>query len=275
MPAVSMKPLLQSAALKGHAVGAFSVSSIEMITGVLDAAEEKGAAVILQVAQVRLKTTPLKVLGKAMLAAAEQASVPVCVHLDHGMTLDVIRQALDVGFTSVMFDGSMYDMEKNIALTNEVACMAAPYNASVEAEIGRIGRTESGEDAPAVCADPGDALYFANHTHVDAMAVAIGNAHGVYVGTPRLRFDVLEGIRAQAPQLPLVLHGGTGISDADFRECIRLGVRKINIATANFQAAVHTAASFKGEDYFELSDQLRRAAYAVAHKYMDIFAPST
>ena len=127
--------------------------------------------------------------------------------------------------------------------------MAKPYDASVEAEIGRIGKTETGEDSPAVCARPKDCAAFAKRTHVDALAVAIGNVHGVYVGAPNLRFDILEEA-SRLCDAALVLHGGTGISDEDFRRAISLGVRKINIATAMFQAEARVATAFNGLDYF-------------------------
>lgn len=270
MPIANMRQLLKEAGEQGRAVGAFSVSSIEMIAGVLNAAQKLNTPVILQVAQVRLATTPLPILGKAMLAAAQQAEVPVAVHLDHGTTLDVIKQALDIGFTSVMFDGSSMDMRDNIANTLRVKNMAQPYGASVEAEIGRIGRGEAGEDTPALCARPEDAVAFARETGVDALAVAIGNAHGVYVGTPDLQFDILDAVRRRC-DMPLVLHGGTGISDEAFRRCIQLGVRKINIATAIFQAVTEAALQNAGGGYFSMSRAMLSAAEEAAQKHIRIF----
>lgn len=268
MPIVNMRALLQDAQRGARAVGAFSVSGIESICAVVSAAESLRTPVILQVAEGRLATTPLSLLGRAMLAAAEGASVPVAVHLDHGLSDDCIRQALDMGFTSVMYDGSALPLAQNIAHTQRVIEWAKATGAAVEAEIGRVGRTETGEAAQAVCADPGEAERFARETGVDALAVGIGNAHGVYVGAPHLRFDVLEAIRDRCAT-PLVLHGGTGISDEDFRRCISLGVRKINIATALFLAA--TKAAREGSDYFDISRRATEGMREVALHLIGVF----
>ncbi|MEG2701953.1 MAG: class II fructose-bisphosphate aldolase [Clostridia bacterium] len=256
MPLTNMRTLISAAQAKKQAVGAFSVSSIEMICGVLHAAEALQAPIILQVAQARLETTPLPILGKAMLAAAELAC---------------IRQALDLGFTSVMYDGSSLSMEENIANTRKVCELAKPYGAAVEAEIGRVGKNEDGGDSPAVCCVPAEGIFFARETNVDALAVAIGNAHGIYVGTPSLRFDVLEQISQQC-DTPLVLHGGTGISDEDFRHCIRLGVHKINIATANFIAAAQAAHAAAQTDYFDMSHQMTKAVERISDHHIRVFA---
>lgn len=268
MPLANMRDLILQAKEESRAVGAFSVSSIDMILGVVSAAEEADTPVILQVAESRLNVSPLRVLGPAMLAAARDAGVPVAVHLDHGLTMNCIREALALGFTSVMFDGSHLPMEENIAKTCEVIAMARGFGAAVEAEIGSVGKTESGADAPAVCADPDEGVRFARQTGVDALAVAIGNAHGVYVGAPVLRFDVLEEMRKNC-DTPFVLHGGTGISDADFLRCVRLGMHKINIATATFSAVARAAQG--AEDYFDMALRMQRAAREVALHHIRIF----
>lgn len=269
MSLANMRELLKEARGQNRAVGAFSVSSIDMITGVVRAAEAADTPVILQVAQVRLPWSPLRTLGAAMLAAAEASSVPIAVHLDHGMTEDCICEALDLGFTSVMFDGSRLPMAENIARTQEIARLARRYGASVEAEIGVVGKTETGAALSAQCADPEEAVRFARETGVDALAVAIGNAHGVYEGTPELRFDVLERMQGRCGDTAFVLHGGTGISDSDFRRAIGLGMNKINIATASFMA-VHQAAQ-GAKDYFDMSARMTAAAEAVARQHIAIF----
>ena len=269
MSLANMRDLLMAARAENRAVGAFSVSSIDMICGVVRAAEETNTPVILQVAQVRLPHSPLHVIGPAMLSAARHARVPVAVHLDHGTTEDCIREALELGFSSVMFDGSRLPMAENIARTREVIRMAEKYGAAVEAEIGVVGKTESGEALTAQCADPEDAVRFVQETGVDALAVAIGNAHGVYEGTPELRFDVLERMQGRCGNCAFVLHGGTGISDSDFRRAIGLGMNKINIATASFMA-VHGAAQGAG-DYFDMSARMTAAAQAVAARHINIF----
>ena len=269
MSLVNMKELLLEARRQKRAVGAFSVSSVDMICGVIRAAEALDTPVILQVAQVRLPHSPLHVIGPAMLEAARAARVPVAVHLDHGMTVDCIREALDIGFTSVMFDGSRLPMEENIARTREIVALAARYGAAVEAEIGVVGKTETGAALTAQCADPEEAVCFALETGVDALAVAIGNAHGVYEGMPELRFDVLERMQGRCGDTAFVLHGGTGISDADFRRAIALGMHKINIATASFMA-VHQAAQ-GAKDYFDMIGSMSAAAEDVARQHIAIF----
>ena len=269
MSLANMKELLTQARAQERAAGAFSVSSLEMITGVIRAAEALDTPVILQVAEVRLPYSPLHVLGLAMLAAAQAARVPVAVHLDHGVTMDCIRRALETGFTSVMFDGSRLSMQENIDRTREVMELAGRFGASVEAEIGVVGKTETGEALSARCADPEDAVRFIEETGVDALAVAIGNAHGVYEGTPELRFDVLERMQGRCGDTALVLHGGTGISDEAFRRCISLGMNKINIATASFMAA-HRAAQ-GARDYFDMSARMTAASEQVAREHIGIF----
>ena len=265
MSLVNMRPLLYKAAKDGRAVGAFSVAGLEMIQGVVLAAEKTNTPVILQIAEARLATSPLHLIGPAMLAAAGKAKVEVAVHLDHGTTEGCIREAMDLGFTSVMFDGSHLPLEENIAMTKRFVALAHARGVNVEAEIGRVGRTESGEDAPMAYADPAEALRFIRETNVDALAVGIGNAHGVYTAAPQLRFDILEQISGSTP-VPLVLHGGTGISPEDFRNAIRLGVRKINIATACFQAAAIAAHAAQEHNIFDVS---RRMTDATAHAVLE------
>ncbi|MBQ7850334.1 MAG: ketose-bisphosphate aldolase [Clostridia bacterium] len=269
MSLANMKELLLEARRQQRAVGAFSVSSVDMICGVVRAAEALDTPVILQVAQVRLPHSPLQVFGPVMLAAARAARVPVAVHLDHGTTEECIREALEAGFTSVMFDGSRLPMAENIVRTQSLVRLAERYGAAVEAEIGVVGKTEAGAALTAQCADPEDAVRFVRETGVDALAVAIGNAHGVYEGTPELRFDVLERMQGRCGDTAFVLHGGTGISDADFRRAISLGMHKINIATASFMA-VHQAAQ-GAKDYFDMVGRMSAAAEAVARQHIGIF----
>ena len=231
-----MTDLLREAERHNKAVGAFNVADMEMIIGAIKAAETAKTPIILQIAQARLVYSPFHLIAPMMVSAARAAKIPVAVHLDHGQTLDVIQSALDYGFTSVMIDGSALPLEQNIAITNETLAAAKKYGAGVEAELGTIGGSEGGAEKKAVTTDPETVKTFLNRAPADALAVAIGNAHGHYRGTPQLDFEVLKTIRALTPA-PLVLHGGTGISDEDFRQCIDCGIRKINIATANFDAA--------------------------------------
>ena len=269
MPKVNMNLLLREAEKEGRAVGAFNVSSIEMICGVLSAAEKLNTPVILQVAEKRLATTPLPLIGRAIAEAAERSPLPVAVHLDHGETEDCIRLALDLGFTSVMFDGSMLPVAESIRRTSAMVRLAHEYGAACEGEIGVLGRSETGEENPALFTDPEEAVLFAGETGVDALAVAIGNAHGVYKGTPVFRFDVLDRIREKS-SVPLVLHGGTGSSDENFRRCIASGVRKINIATALFQAAARAAREAE-DDYFAMSRAQTAAVSGVVEEHIRVF----
>ena len=270
MALANLRDLLRQAEEQKRAVGAFNVSSIEMMCGVLRAAQELQTPVILQVAQIRLATTPLPLLGRAMYEAACRAEVPVALHLDHGTTMDCIQQALDLGFTSVMFDGSALEMAENIARTQQVKKIAASYGAAVEAEIGNLGRTETGEETVAAYTNPADAIVFARETGVDALAVAIGNAHGVYAGTPTFHFEVLDAVHAGC-DTPLVLHGGTGSSERYFRHCIASGVRKINIATAIFQASARAAHAVVADDWFSMSRAITDAVADVAREHIRIF----
>lgn len=275
MPLVNMKALLKDAQEKNYAVGSFSVANLEMIQGVVKAAEETESPIILQIAEVRLNHSPLKIIGPAMLAAAKNASVPVAVHLDHGTTLECIGEALRLGFTSVMFDGSHLSFEENIEKSKEVVSMAKPYGAAVEAEIGCVGGSEDGSvDIAMRCTSPDQAEIFAERTGVDALAIAIGNAHGFYKEAPQLRFDILESVRDRV-SIPLVLHGGTGISEEDFIRCHQSGIKKINIATATFAAAERKVKEGyeKGEinGYYDMHVRQIQGAYENAKKHMEIF----
>ena len=273
---VNMKDLLRDAQKGDYAVGSFSVANMEMVRGVIAAAEEARAPIILQIAEVRLNHSPLALIGPLMVAAAKEAAVPVAVHLDHGLTLPTIELALRLGFTSVMFDGSHLPLEENIAMTQKVAALAKPFGAAVEAEIGCVGGSEDGsEDIAMRCTDPAQAERFARETGVDALAVAIGNAHGNYKDTPHLRFDILEQIRDRVA-VPLVLHGGTGILPEEFVRCYKTGIKKINIATATFDAVEravresYAAGAIRG--YYDLHAAEIRGAYENAKKHIAIFA---
>lgn len=276
MALVTMQELLCRAEQKKIAVGAFSVGNMEMVMGALKAAEELETPIVLQIAEVRLPNSPLALIGPMMLAAAENASVDIAVHLDHGLHTETVLQALDIGFTSVMFDGSQLPLADNIATVKNVVSLASDYDATVEAELGVVGGNEGGGKAHEIlCTDPADAVRFCDETGVDALAVAIGNAHGNYPVLPELRFDVLEEIH-KAVKIPLVLHGGTGISAEMFQRCISLGVRKINIATASFDALSSYAKAYcdnkQGKpNYFELSACEVEGVYQNVKKHIEIF----
>lgn len=274
MALVNLEKLLNDANTKSIAVGAFSVGNMEMILGAVKAAEELNTPIILQIAEVRLQTSPLQIIGPMMVAAAENSKVDICVHLDHGLTYETVETALGLGFTSVMLDGSLLPFEENIELTRIVVEAAQKYGASVEAELGVVGGNEGGGKAHKIqCTDPSLANEFCEKTGITALAVAIGNAHGNYPVTPELRLDVLNDIHNNCNK-PLVLHGGTGITPQDFQECVRNGIRKINIATASFDAVKNAAAEAlqrENPNYFTLSAAMADAVYENVKKHIRIF----
>ncbi len=266
MALVTMRTLLDAAAEGGYAVGSFSVGNMECIRGVIQAAEELRAPVILQIAEVRLPYSPLYLIGPMMLAAARHADVPMAVHLDHGKTIPCIREALDLGFTSVMCDGSHLPIERNLALTRETAELAQRFGASVEAEVGRVGRGEDGSESSASIASIQDCLQM-DALGIDALAIGIGNAHGVYAATPHLHYEVLEQLRGRLRSAP-VLHGGTGLTDDQFHRLIALGMRKINIATDLFTAQ---AGACRGTDLFRNIAASTEAVATTVKRYIKLF----
>ncbi len=275
MGLVKMKELLKQASEDNLAVGAFSVGNLEMVKGAVKAAEEMKVPIILQIAEVRLHHSPLTLMGPMMVEAAKIAKVDIAVHLDHGKSIEVLKQALDYGFTSVMMDGSTLPFEENITKTLEAVNLAREYGATVEAELGLVGGSEDGSTDEGIrCTNPDDARTFCQRTGVDALAVAIGNAHGNYPVAPRLAFDVLEAID-QKIAVPLVLHGGTGITPEDFRKAIGLGIRKINIATASFDSLTKEAGKYlesEGKhDYFGLNEAMVRGVYENVKQHIRIF----
>ncbi|MGN0505608.1 MAG: class II fructose-bisphosphate aldolase [Lachnospiraceae bacterium] len=275
MSLVSMKELLAAAEKGNYGVGAFSVANMEMVLGAVSAAEELCSPMILQVAQVRLPYSPLPVFAPLLLAAAENAKVPVAVHFDHGTDISYIMQALQLGFTSVMIDASRYPMNENIRLTGQVKALADQYGAAVEAEVGQLGSAEDGKaEGEMIYSDPQEVRRLYEETGVDAIALSIGNAHGLYKKEPKLNFEVLKQSKQLVP-VPLVLHGGSGISEEDFKNCIRHGIRKINVATATFlaveQAARNYVVTAEKADYFLLSHQMMLGAYENVKRHILIF----
>lgn len=274
MPLVKLSDLLKKAD-DTYAVGAFNVSDMEMAMGAVKAAEEMKAPLILQVAEGRLRYSPLELLGPVMMAAAKRCQMPTAVHLDHGSTIETIRLALSLGFTSVMFDGSKYPLEENIAKTKEVVALARTYGADVEAEIGRVGGAEGDyQSVDVLVTSVAEAKRFAEETGVDALAVAIGTAHGNYRTQPELRIDRLKEIAAVV-NCPLVLHGGTGLTEQDFHECLQKGIQKINIATASYDASATRVKAVCQEkpaaNYFDFSDAIVQGTYQNVKKHMEIF----
>lgn len=275
MALVKMKDLLRCAEEKNIGCGAFSVGNMEMVRGAIRAAEELDTPIILQIAEVRLKNSPLHLMGPMMVQAAKEAKVDVAVHLDHGLTFETVDKALELGFTSVMLDASTLPFEENIARVKAVVEKARKYGATVEAELGLVGGSEDGScDHGIRCTDPDDAVVYARETGIDALAVAIGNAHGNYPVAPTLAFDVLEKIHEKV-DIPLVLHGGSGITDKDFQRAISLGIRKVNIATASFNsltAHVEKYMESTGKhNFFDLNEAMVQGTYENVKRHILVF----
>ena len=275
MALVKMKDLLKRAEEKNIGCGAFSVGNMEMVKGAIRAAEELETPIILQIAEVRLKNSPLHLMGSMMVQAAKEAKVDVAVHLDHGLTFETVDKALELGFTSVMLDASTLPFEENIAKVKTVVEKAQKYGATVEAELGLVGGSEDGScDHGIRCTDPDDAVVYARETGIDALAVAIGNAHGNYPVAPTLAFDVLEKIHEKV-DIPLVLHGGSGITDKDFQRAISLGIRKVNIATASFNSlTAHVEKYMVSTDkhnFFDLNEAMVQGTYENVKRHILVF----
>lgn len=245
MAFVNSRQLLLDAQSHGYAVGAFNVENMEMIQAVVAAAEAERAPIILQTTPGTLRYADTAIFAAMAQAAAEKAAVPVALHLDHGSSFELARQAAIDGYTSLMIDGSKLPLSENIALSRSVAEMAAGMSGRpcVEAELGKLGGKEDdlevapGED---IYTDPAEAERFVAETGIDALAVAIGTAHGFYKGKPKLAFERLSQIR-EAVSIPLVLHGTSGVPDEDVKRAIGLGICKVNYATelrAAYTAAV-------------------------------------
>ncbi len=226
---VNFKDILADAKKNSYGVGLFNTVNLEMAKGVIAAAEELRAPVIIGSAEVLLNCSELNELADMLKPMAERASVPVVLHLDHGLTLDRVKEAISLGFTSVMYDCSNKPYEENIKCLQEVVKLAHSNNITVEGELGHVGSNANVADGN-VYTDPMQAKEFAEATGVDALAVAIGTAHGVYKTKPVLDINRLKEI-ADVVDVPLVLHGGSGLTDDDFRNTIKNGISKVNIFT--------------------------------------------
>ena len=235
---VTTKEMLLDAQAGHYAVGAFNVESLEFVMAVIKAAEDKKSPVIMQTTPGTVKYADLDYFAAMCKVAADAASVPVAIHLDHGDGFDRCVQAMHAGYTSVMIDGSHVPFEDNIALTASVTKVAAPLGIPVEAELGKVGGKE--DDGPAVegenpYTDPDEAEEFVARTGCGSLAVGVGTAHGVYKGTPHIEQGVLKEIRYRL-EIPLVLHGTSGVPDDQVAEAIRNGICKVNYATELRQA---------------------------------------
>ncbi|MCW1830432.1 ketose 1,6-bisphosphate aldolase [Pantoea ananatis] len=274
MALISLAQGLAHAQKQGYALGAFNVLDTHFLRALFAAAEQQRSPFIINIAEVHFKYATLDQLVEAIKFEAAKHAIPVVLNLDHGLHFEAVMQAIRLGFTSVMFDGSTLSYEENIRQTREVVKAAHAVGVSVEAELGAVGGDEGGalfgEADSEKFTDPRLAAEFVRETGIDTLAVAIGNAHGKYKGEPKLDFDRLAAIREQTG-VPLVLHGGSGISDADFRRAISLGIHKINFYTGMSQAAldaVERSLASRNTRYDEFAELLMAVENAICETVM-------
>lgn len=230
---VNMNDVLLPAKEKGYGVGFFNAVNVEMARAVIETAEELNAPVMVGTAEVLLPAMEMERVAEYLIPMAQKAKVPVCVHYDHGLTKERCKQAIELGFTSIMYDCSMDDYETNIARLKEMTDFCHALNITVEGELGHVGDNAGAgklENPSDYFTDPDTALDFVRRTGVDSLAVAVGNAHGDYVFPPKLDFERIRRI-SEMTDLPLVLHGGSGLSNDDFKQAVSCGICKVNIFT--------------------------------------------
>ena len=230
---VNMNDILLPAKKGHYGVGFFNAVNVEMARAIIETAEELGSPVMVGTAEILLPAMPMERVAEYLIPMAQKASVPVCVHYDHGLTFDACMKALKLGFTSIMYDCSTAPYEENVSRVAEMVAICHGMGVTVEGELGHVGDNEGSgklENPSDYYTDPAVAADFVSRTGVDALAVAVGNAHGDYKFPPKLDFNRIETISA-GTDLPLVLHGGSGLSDDDFRQAVNKGVCKVNIFT--------------------------------------------
>lgn len=275
---VSLKEILALAEERKCAIGAFNTPNLEFISAVIRAAEKLDVPLILSHAEIHEPVAPLEAIGPVMVHFARAAKVPVCVHLDHCEHLDYMRRALALGFTGVMYDGSALPYEENVANTKAAVAIAHARGASAEGELGTLPSREGGESRHAgvpVYTDPDLAEKFCRETGIDALAPSFGTAHGIYKSRPVLDLERVKAI-ARKTGLPLVMHGGSGVSDDDYRGAIRNGIRKINYYSYMSRAAVDAAREMLSAQevtfWHDLALAARNAMQADAERAMKVFA---
>ena len=273
---VNLVEILKMAEEKKCAIGAFNTPNLECVNAVLAAAEGLKVPVILMHAQIHEDVSPLETIGPVLVQSAKSAKVPVCVHLDHCETLAYMQQALDIGFTGVMYDGSTLPYEENLANTRKTVAMAKKYNCGVEAELGALASREGGtaNAAGPVYTDPDEAAAFCKETGIDALAPSFGTAHGIYKARPVLDLNRVKVI-SEKTGLPLVMHGGSGVSTEDYRTGIANGLRKINYYSYMSKAGTNAVKELlEKEDvtfFHDLALAAERAMRLDAVKAMRIF----
>lgn len=274
---VDLVKILKLAEEKKCAVGAFNTPNLECVNAVIATAEKLNVPVIISHAELHEEVSPLAKIGPVMVEAAKAAKVPVCVHLDHCETLAYLQKALDIGFTGVMYDGSTLPYAENLANTQKAVAMAKAYPCGVEAELGALASREGGAAAAGgpVYTDPDEAVAFCRETGIDAFAPSFGTAHGIYKAKPVLDLDRVKTI-AEKTDLPLVMHGGSGVSPEDYRTGIQNGLRKINYYSYMSKAGVSAVKELLAREdvtfFHDLALAAQNAMQADAEKAMRVFA---
>lgn len=270
---VNLNEVLIKAQKEGYAVGLFNATDSDMLEGVISAAEELNSPIIIGTAEVLLPYGELSLIAPGMLNAAKNAKVPVVLHYDHGLTKERCIEALNLGFSSIMFDGSLGNEEENINATKEIVKIAHSFGATVEGEIGHVGNADENDgEKGEMYTTPQEAIDFIAKTGVDALAIAIGTAHGAYTKKPKLDIERLKEIRA-VTNTPLVLHGGSGLSDEDFKNTIKNGIAKVNIFTDLCVAGENAMreALKEGKGYLEIRNAKVKAIKEGAKRKMILF----
>lgn len=273
MSLYTMKVLLDDAQKRGYGIGYFNTVNLEMTRAYVRAAEDTHSPIIIGTAEGLLKYSEFDYIVPLMLQAAKNAKVPVAIHLDHTYTFENIMRALYAGFGSVMFDGSVLSYEENIKISAEIAKVAHPMGVGLECELGKVGGLDEGEGVKGqnIYTDPGQACDFIERTGVDFLAVSIGTVHGVYLEKPQLDLNRLAEIRGKV-EIPLVLHGGSGLSDDDFKNCITGGISKVNIYTDVVTAAINRIHEKHSQlNYTDLSQAVEQVMYNVTVEKIKIF----
>ena len=274
---INLVEILKLAEEKKSAVGAFNTPNLECVNAVIAAAEKLNVPVIISHAQLHEEVAPIAKIGPVMLQAAQAAKVPVCVHLDHCETLEYMEKALEIGFTGAMYDGSTLPYGENLANTKKAVAMAKKYNCGVEAELGALASREGGEAVASgpVYTNPEEAAAFCRETGIDVFAPSFGTAHGIYKAKPVLDLELVKVI-AEKTGLPLVMHGGSGVSPEDYRTGIKNGLRKINYYSYMSNAGVKAVKEMLENENVTFFHDLAKAAETAmsrdAEKAMRVFS---
>jgi fructose-bisphosphate aldolase class II len=272
---VSLKEVLDYAEKNNCAIGAFNTPNLEMMIAVLETAEKLNTPVIISHAQLHEPVAHLKTIGPVMVLMASKAKVPVCVHLDHAGDFDYIKEAIEIGFTSVMYDGSLLSFQENVKETQKVVAYAHARHIDVEAEIGAMPNREAGAATnDSLYTVPSDALTFVKDTNIDALAASFGTAHGIYKVQPKLDFERIKKIH-ELVGLPLVMHGGSGVPADQVRKAISLGIKKVNYYSYMSREGVRAAKKFLDENdvtfYHDVADIATKAMAKDAENAMKVF----